>query len=265
MPNATLWARAADPRRRVGHAIEFHPSIGSTNDRARLTLTEPRGEGRAIVADRQTSGRGRHGRRWLSPPATNLLVSVALRPALSAADGWQLGAAAALAACTAVEPEIGLFVKWPNDLYTADGLKVGGILVETTLVTDRITEAVIGLGLNVNWRRSEMPPDVAARATSLSDTLGRPLQRDRLLAKYLSALDAEIEKLERGISPLHRLRERSWLDARTVRVDAGDEVIEGRAAGIADDGSLLIATATGPRTIAFGDVVHVELPAEATA
>ena len=122
-----VWASAADSGRRVGHAIEFHQCVGSTNDRARLALREPGGEGRAIVADRQTSGRGRHGRRWLSPRAANLLVSVPLRPALSAADGWQLGAAAALAACTAVEPEIHLLVKWPNDLYTADGLKVGGI------------------------------------------------------------------------------------------------------------------------------------------
>ncbi|MGH2402691.1 MAG: biotin--[acetyl-CoA-carboxylase] ligase, partial [Candidatus Limnocylindria bacterium] len=85
------WQRADRPRRRIGRGIEGHVTIGSTNDRARALLDEPGGEGRAVVTDEQTAGRGRRGRSWVSPPGRNLMMSVAVRPRLAAADGWQLG------------------------------------------------------------------------------------------------------------------------------------------------------------------------------
>ena len=75
------WTAAADPRRRIGHAVEFHPEIGSTNDRAR-ELLETDGAGIAVVTDLQTAGRGRRGRTWVSPAGVNLMCSVALRPRL---------------------------------------------------------------------------------------------------------------------------------------------------------------------------------------
>ncbi|MGH2456638.1 MAG: biotin--[acetyl-CoA-carboxylase] ligase, partial [Candidatus Limnocylindria bacterium] len=97
MTDASAWQRAVDPARRVGHALELHASIGSTNDRARQALLEPGGEGRAVVAELQTAGRGRRGRAWLSPPGVNLMVSVALRPRLDPAAAGRLGLAVALA------------------------------------------------------------------------------------------------------------------------------------------------------------------------
>ncbi|MFN2484826.1 MAG: biotin--[acetyl-CoA-carboxylase] ligase [Candidatus Limnocylindria bacterium] len=257
MTIATHWERAADPTRRVGHAVEFHSEIASTNDRARAALSEPGGSGRAIVADLQTAGRGRLGRTWLSPPAVNLMVSVGLRPSVTPASAWRLGAAAALAACEACEPLDPLFVKWPNDLYTEDGLKVGGILVETALNGDRLAHAVIGLGLNVNWSRSEMPSDVARSATSLRDLHGGDVDRVALLRRYLAALDVEIDALEAGASPVERLRRRSWLDGRRVQVETTDGPIEGDALGIGDDGALLVRDDLGVRSVLFGDVIHV--------
>src|SRR5687768_4088423 len=95
------WEAASRPMRRIGHTIEAHASIGSTNDRARDLLALPDGDGHVVVAEEQTAGRGRRGREWVSPPGLNLLVSVALRPDLAAQDAWQLGLAAALAAADA--------------------------------------------------------------------------------------------------------------------------------------------------------------------
>ena len=266
LSDAQSWEAAADPRRRVGHAVEFHPVIGSTNDRARELLRVDGGrsdEGVAIVADLQTAGRGRHGRVWLSPPGTNLMVSVAVRPMLAARDAWRL-VAAALAGAAACEPWARVSVKWPNDLVAADGRKLGGILIETSLEGERVVEAVIGMGLNVNWRADSMPPEIAPTACSLADLAGAPVDRVAVLARYLEALDRELAELAAGRSPIERLRAVSWLDGRPVSVDSGTGVVTGRAASIDDHGRLLVATDAGMVAVAFGDVVHVR-PAHETA
>ena len=119
----------------MGHAVEFHPEIGSTNDRARQALTEPTGDGLAVVADRQLAGRGRMGRTWLSPAGVNLLVSVGLRLDLPASRAWWLAAAplAVRERRAVVGLDHPLAIRWPNDLVTADGRKVAGLLVESQI------------------------------------------------------------------------------------------------------------------------------------
>ncbi len=270
MTDAAAWSRVADPDRWVGRRVEFHPEIGSTNDRARAALREPDGEGLAVVADLQTSGRGRRGRAWISPAGVNLAASVALRPRLEGGQIGLLGIAAALAvrdACAALAPDGDLLIRWPNDVVTDAGDKVAGLLVETAVGNGRLIDAVIGSGVNVNWRRAEMPPDIAARATSLAELAGRDLDRVALLEALLGALDAEVAGLERGESPVVRFRAVSALDGRRVAVEMGDEVVEGNAAGIADDGALLLDTAAGRVALSVGEVVSVreaqpmELPA----
>jgi len=270
MTDAAAWSRVADPDRRVGRRVEFHAEIGSTNDRARAALREPDGEGLAVVADLQTSGRGRRGRAWISPAGVNLAVSIGLRPRLEGRLIGLLGIAAALAvrdACAGVAPEADLLIRWPNDVVTDGGDKVAGLLVETAVGDGRLMEAVIGIGVNVNWRRAEMPEEIAARATSMAELAGRDLDRVALLEALLRALEAELSGLERGDSPVARFRAVSALDGKRVAVEMGDEVVEGNAAGIADDGALLLDTAAGRVALTIGEVVSVreaqpmELPA----
>jgi BirA family biotin operon repressor/biotin-[acetyl-CoA-carboxylase] ligase len=253
------WAAAADAARRIGHAVEYHAEIGSTNDRARELLATPDGEGVAVVADHQTAGRGRRGRSWDSPSGRNLLVSVAVRPRVPPRHAGLLGAAAAVAvrdACASVVAEP-LLVRWPNDIVTAGGDKVAGLLVETALEGERLAEAVVGVGINVNWRRAEMPPQIAARATSLTDLAGGALDRVALLRTLLAALDAELAAVENGASPVARLREVSALDGQTVTVDLGAALLDGVAAGIGDDGSLLLDAPAGRVALSVGEVVAV--------
>jgi len=252
------WSAAADDRRRIGHEVEFHASIGSTNDRARSALSEPGGEGRAIVADLQTAGRGRRGRTWQSPAGVNLMVSVGLHSRLAARDAWQLAAAAALAVREACRPWAELGLKWPNDLLGPDEAKVAGLLIETALDGEHVAEAVVGIGINVNWRRAEMPPEIAPLASSLLEVGGGPVDRVALLRRLLDALDMELAALEAGISPLLRYREASVLGRRVVAVTAGDVTHRGRVAGIGDDGSLLLDTDGGRVAIAYGEVVRIE-------
>jgi len=259
----TDWQRADRPRRRIGRGVEAHVTITSTNDRARALLDAPGAAGRAIVAEEQTQGRGRRGRTWVSPPGRNLMVSVALRPRIAAADAWQLGMSAALAArtaCSAIAP-VGL--KWPNDLVADDGSKVGGLLIETTVEGERVTAAVIGVGLNVNWSRSEMPATFASGATSLADLAGIELDRVELLGRLLDELDTELIALGSGSSPLPRYRDACVTLGTDVGVDTADGRIEGRATGIDGGGALVIETATGSVALTSGEIVRLRAVAPA--
>ena len=268
MTDPADWSRAADPARRIGRAVEFHAEIGSTNDRARATLHESSGEGLAVVADVQTAGRGRRGRTWTSPPGANLLFSVALRPTIAPRLAGLLGVAAALAvrdACASFAPDAGLAIRWPNDVVDRDGRKLAGLLVETALERGELAEAVAGIGINVNWLVADMPPEIALTATSLQALIGAPIDRVVLLGGVLDALDAELRALERGETPLVRLRACSWLDGRQVAVDTGTETVTGRVAGIADDGSLLLDAAVGRLALSAGEVARVHDAAPARA
>ncbi|MDQ5841634.1 MAG: biotin--[acetyl-CoA-carboxylase] ligase [Chloroflexota bacterium] len=254
------WAAAARAGARVGHTVEHHAEIGSTNDRARAALAEPGGNGLAVIADRQTAGRGRMGRSWLSPSGTNLLLSVGLRPDLPIERAWWLAAAAALAvreAAASVASAVQLAVRWPNDMVTPDGLKVAGLLTETQVEGERVVGAVMGIGINVNWRRSAMPPDIAPGATSLADLAGAPVDRLELLTSLLAALDAEIRQVEAGASPLERFRAASWLTGRAIEVETPAGRLIGVAGEIADNGGLILDGPTLRTTVSVGEVIRV--------
>jgi BirA family biotin operon repressor/biotin-[acetyl-CoA-carboxylase] ligase len=262
MSNGLAWSSAGDPNRRLGRAVEFYASIGSTNDRAWSLLREGE-EGIAVVADLQTAGRGRLGRTWSSPAGVNLMVSIGIRPKVRATDAWQLGAATALAvrgACVSLLPretDDVIWLKWPNDVVDGRGRKLAGLLLETAITGDRVAEAVVGVGMNVNWPRAQMPPEIAGRATSLIEISTGAVDRVTLLNTYLTALAGEIVAVEAGTSPLQRYRAASWLTGREVSVSAGDETVAGRVQGIGGDGSLDVETPGGIVSIAYGEVVQV--------
>jgi BirA family biotin operon repressor/biotin-[acetyl-CoA-carboxylase] ligase len=253
----TPFADAARADRRIGHAVEHHASIGSTSDRARELLDVPGGPGTAVVAELQTSGRGRRGRSWTSPAGRNLMVSVAFRPRLAAADAWRLGLAAALAARDACRTVAPVDLKWPNDLVAADGRKVGGLLIETVLDGDRVSAATIGIGINVNWAVAEMPAEIAGTATSLAELAGAPADRGALLGKLLDRLDVELSALEAGASPLDRYRDACRTIGSAVTVEVGSRSIDGIAVAVDDAGGLVVDTPAGRETVTSGEVVRV--------
>lgn len=248
------WEAAAAPGRRIGHAVEVHDRIGSTNDRARALLAEPGGAGIAVVAEEQLEGRGRRGRTWSSPPGVNLMLSVALEPRLPAADAWQLGLAVALAvreACASVAP---VALKWPNDIVAPDGRKLGGILVETTIDGEALGAAVVGVGINVNWTVGAMPPELRGAATSLRDLAGASLDRVALLGRLLAALDAEVASVEAGRSPLDRYRAVCCTLGSDVQVTSPVGSITGRAVDLDASGGLVLETDAGRVTVGSGEV-----------
>lgn len=254
--SAEPFAEMAQPGRRIGHRVESHASIGSTNDRARALLEEPGGEGTAVVAEEQLAGRGRRGRSWTSPPGVNLMLSVAVRPRLAATEAWMIGPAVALAARRACAPDAEVALKWPNDLLAPDGRKLGGILVETTLHGDVLAAAVFGVGINVNWRRADMPSEIAAGATSLIEIAHHPVDRASLLGRLLAALDVEVATIESGASPLDRFRAACDTIGQLVTIDVGSGMVVGRAVDLDARGALVVDTDDGPVTITTGEVVR---------
>lgn len=256
----TDWSAAVRARARIGHTLEVHETIGSTNDRARELLSDAGGDGGVVLSEVQTAGRGRRGRSWLSPAGLNLTLSVALRPALRATDAWQLGLATALAtleACAPAAPRSSLGLKWPNDVVEQDGRKVAGLLLETVMSGERLTGAVLGIGINANWRPAEMPEEIAGRAMSLSALAGADVDRVALLDRLLDALDEEVLAVEAGHSPLARYRAACVTIGREVAVDTAAGIVHGRAVGLDANGSLLLETTGGQIALSTGEVANV--------
>ena len=216
-----------------------------------------------MVAEVQTAGRGRRGRTWVSPGGVNLAVSVGVRPRIAAQEASLISLAAALAARDACGSVASIGLKWPNDLVSGSGAKIGGLLIETELDGDRIATAVIGVGINVNWMRRDMPPEIAHLATSLAEEAGVTLNREALLGRLLDALDDEIVRLEAGHSPLDRYRAACVTLGTDVEIDAGGARVRGRAVDLDAGGALVVRTADGSVTVTGGEIVALRAGAPA--
>src|SRR6516165_2087233 len=164
--------------------IRWFDQIDSTNTYLREQARLGAPEGLVVVADHQTAGRGRLGRRWESPPGANLLASVLLRPNIDPADLHLCTTVVALAAMDAcrVVAGVGTLLKWPNDLLV-DGAKVAGILAEAEFAGADLAAVVVGIGINVGW-----PGPLEAGGTSLEAATGSPVDRRALLHALLAAL-----------------------------------------------------------------------------
>jgi BirA family biotin operon repressor/biotin-[acetyl-CoA-carboxylase] ligase len=248
-------------------------SVDSTN---RYLLAEARNgaaEGVVAVAEFQTAGRGRLGRRWEAPAGSNLLLSVLLRPALRPDQRHLAGSALCLAAGDAVERAVGvvLAVKWPNDLLGPDGRKVAGVLAEADMAGpdeshDPPPAVVAGIGINVNWPVDDhgLPPDLVGVAGSLCGLVGRPVDRSRLLETLLEALEPRVEDLGTAAGRARLvsvLRSRCTTIGTVVRVEQESGGFVGRAVDLTPDGHLVVEANGGRQTVFAGDVVHLRPPA----
>ncbi len=171
----------------IGRPFHYHASLPSTMDAAQQGALAGAPEGTTYFAEEQTAGRGRLGRRWVTPPGSSLALSIILRPPLERLPRLTLIGALAVALgieqATALRPAI----KWPNDVRLG-GRKVAGILVDSSSQAGGQGYAIVGIGLNVNFD-PEAEPDIAAVATSLSRELGHPVPRETVLASLLEQLE----------------------------------------------------------------------------
>ena len=187
-------ARAAARLGPFAHHLSWHEQVASTNDIAIAAAGQGAPEGFVVAANAQSSGRGRLGRSWASPPGAGLYVSAVLRPAPQVLP--LITIAAGVAVADGIEAATGLRpgVKWPNDVY-AGSRKLAGILAEAG--SSAAGEHVV-VGFGINLRPAAYPPEVAARATSVEAELGRSVDRGLVLAECLVALSMRYELLQRG-------------------------------------------------------------------
>jgi len=232
----------------LGHRLYLHHELSSTNSEALSLAHAGAAHGTVVVAESQSSGRGRHARAWFSPPGSNVYCSIIARgvgPGLSLSEwlSW-VPLTSALAVAEAVQgvAAIPLSLKWPNDLLLRER-KVGGILCESALASAADSIVVIGIGLNVNIPRESFPDELHPIAASLLEASRRPIDRNRLIAQLLLELEQSLDEL-RSYGPA-RLRRvytaRCMTLGRRVRVLFGSEhELIGTAEAIAADGALQV-------------------------
>ena len=221
-------------------------------------------EGAVVVAEKQTAGRGRQGRSWVSQPG-NILVSVLFRPDLETLPFISM--IGGIAAARAVRKVTGLDVKikWPNDLMIGRR-KVAGILAESTIAGNSVWYAVLGVGMNVSLG-TEQIDEISPFAISLNAAVGEDVPREDVLRQFLMDLDALYLTLGKGQSPIEEWQE--LLDTIGQRLEAtwGEETYCGVAEGTDELGNLLLRQDDGSLlTLTAGDVTltvsytHLTLP-----
>lgn len=260
-PPSDFAAEAIRPlltSRVIGRLLEVVGEIGSTNDRAMAAGHEGAPEGLCVLADGQTTGRGRLGRTWVSPPGVGLYTSVLLRPKASPSRLPLLTLVAGLAVADAIQEVADLppRLKWPNDVLL-EGRKVAGILTELATSGAEVSHVVVGIGINVNHDVDDFPPELREAATSVSLQCGRPIARGMLAPAIFNRMDCWYELFcrdQRG-RIVEAGRQRSATLGRPVQVLAGAEAWEGLAVDLDPDGALLVQDEVGSlRRVVAGDV-----------
>ncbi|MFZ5591615.1 MAG: biotin--[acetyl-CoA-carboxylase] ligase [Bacillota bacterium] len=173
-----------------GQNVHYFNRVESTNVAARDLARRGAVDGTLVVAEEQTGGRGRLERGWFSPAGGGIWCSLILRPPLLPSEVAPVTLTCAVAVRRAIQQVAGLEVqiKWPNDLLL-DGRKVCGILTEMSAEMEKVNYIIIGMGLNVNIRTEQFPPELRDAATSLLACGGREYSRCRILQRYLEQME----------------------------------------------------------------------------
>ncbi len=246
---------------RIGRAYRYLPETDSTNLRLKEAASELP-DGAVILTDFQRRGRGRLERRWEAAPGSALLLSVLLRPNWLPEQANWLTMIAGLAVAEAVTEIAGVKtgIKWPNDLMVHHGgiwRKVCGLLLEGEVdANGRFSQAVLGIGINVNMTQAQLPAAITP-PTSLLIAAGRPVNRRELLCALLARLEFHYETAVAGRSPQPGWAERLIMLGQpvTVTFTGEDRILRGVATSTDEWGQLQIQDASGElHTVAAGDV-----------
>ena len=251
-------AEAGRARGTIGWRVHYFNRLETTQRTAAELAARGALNGEVVIAEQQTTGRGRMGRTWHSPPGVNFYGTFILRPDLALAETALLSLVAGLAVAETMElvaPRI-VSLKWPNDVWLG-GRKAGGIIAEA--VTDsnhRLDCVLLGIGLNLNLAPEHIPEELRNRATSVMAATGRPCDRVEVAGELFSRLQSRyMEALNGGFAAVRPAWERySALTGRQVTVIDGQLRIKGTVMGIGPDGALLLEAGGQQIRVLAGDV-----------
>lgn len=232
----------------LGQTIYYKDVIGSTNNKAKELAREGAAEGMLVIADQQSSGKGRLGRIWESPAGTGIWMSLVLRPNILPQYASELTLVAGLSLCEVINEITGLEakIKWPNDIVV-NGKKVCGILTEMSAEMEGINYIILGVGVNVNMSYF---PETLPYASSLAiEGKGEYCRRtiiqgflERFEGDYIKykkqlSLEAFLERYEKSCITLHK----------KVKLIMGDTEIIADAESISKEGALVVLLEDGTR------------------
>lgn len=259
IPSEIKWRLKA---KIFGKEIISYKKVDSTNDTAYELAEKGAREGVVILAEEQARGRGRQGRRWISPPKGGIYMSCILRPHIAPNEIPRITLLAAVAITMAIRETTGLdaLIKWPNDTMIEDR-KICGILTEMKAEQDRVDFVVVGIGVNVTAPAKNLPKG----ASSLKDELRRrgvktTVSRTELTKRILELLEEYYDMLgKKGFEPIIG----AWKDLTAmlggrVKVTLPNRNFEGQAHDINPDGALVVRLDSGLlENVSSGDVVMI--------
>jgi BirA family biotin operon repressor/biotin-[acetyl-CoA-carboxylase] ligase len=245
----------------IGRDIQVFEETTSTNDVIEKLARDGVKEGAVVFAESQTQGRGRMGRKWVSPPRKGLWFSILLRPAMRPAMVTQLTIVAATGLFRAIRAQTGITpeIKWPNDILIR-GKKVAGILTELSAELDKVKYVILGMGVSVNLSAADFPADVRKIATSLRIECGKPVDRAALAIRILQELDHDYHRI--GVGEFEAVAD-EWEEhcatlGQNVLINIGGRTIRGTAESLDTDGALLLRTQHGRLERIIGGDVTIE-------
>lgn len=241
-----------------GSSIVYFSSTGSTNDVAKQIAEQGAAEGTLVVAEEQTGGRGRLGRKWVSPQGTGIWMSLILRPQILPQDAPKITLVAALALVKAVRSLTGLQVsiKWPNDVVYQEQ-KIVGILTEMTGELDRVKYLVVGMGINVNTQQEDFPEELRPIATSIFLQTKQQQSRVALVQGVLKHFEDLYLTFLSGdfASILAEWKANCSTIGKDIRVTGLRQSLVGKALDVAHDGTLQLQLSDGTITsVVAGDI-----------
>jgi len=247
--------------------IIYFEHIDSTNTAAIELASKGFQDGAVLIAEEQSQGKGRLGRKWLSPAGKNLYMSIILKPHMLPSDAAFLTLMSAVACASALRrlTSVPVSIKWPNDLMASDR-KLGGILTEIKADMDRIIHAVIGVGININLDAEDMPDEIKETATSIKiEQKSRRAngQNSSDFSRTLVAIEI-LKEIDRWYNVLlnkgNIAIKDEWLQlsstiGRAVKVTVMDTIFTGTAMGIDESGMLTLQLSDNSlKKISAGDV-----------
>jgi biotin-[acetyl-CoA-carboxylase] ligase BirA-like protein len=244
----------------LGQSGLYFRSLTSTNDTAKQLASSGVKEGTIVLAESQSRGKGRLGRKWFSPEG-GLWFSVILRPRIKPKHALKLTLLGSVATVKTLNElyEIGAEIKWPNDILINRG-KVCGVLTEASIKGRNLSFAVLGFGINANLDPEVFPRHFRDSVATLKTQLGKKISREILLCELLENVEICYDLFKKGKfeTILDDWRKLSGFLGSYVRIFDGQRSIEGTALDLDADGALIIRLRDqNVRRVVSGDVTRM--------
>lgn len=247
----------------IGQQAYYFDSLESTQKQALKMAGDPANNGTVIVAAKQTGGRGRSGRKWISPKG-GIWISIILKPKFDISITTLFPIASALALSIAIEKTFSIKpeLKWPNDL-TVKGKKVAGMLVDASLESNKIENLILGVGINFDINVNQIEKLLKGTPNFYGVASLKGEEQDVKPVQLVQTFFFELEKIYKSLNAkqtkkiISEWTSRSSTIGKEVELDTTDGKIKGKAIRIDEDGTLIISENNKSHKVIAGDIVHL--------